>query len=77
MASNFYRSKDAPHYVLGHALELAFIGAGVIALIILVVNYRRINVKRDRQMAEGAHNEYTPEEMSALGDRALTFRYIL
>ena len=37
MASNFYRSKDAPHYVLGHALELAFIGAGVIALIILVV----------------------------------------
>lgn len=77
MASNFYRSKDAPHYVLGHALELAFIGAGVIALIILVVNYRRINAKRDRQMAEGAHNGYTPEEMSALGDRALTFRYIL
>jgi hypothetical protein len=77
MASNFYRSKDAPHYVLGHALELAFIGAGIIALLILVVNYRRINAKRDQQMAEGAHNGYTPEEMSALGDRALTFRYIL
>lgn len=77
MASNFYRSKDAPHYVLGHALELAFIGAGIIALIILVVNYHRINAKRDRQMAEGAHSGYTPEEMSALGDRALTFRYIL
>lgn len=77
MASNFYRSKDAPHYVLGHALELAFIGAGIIALIILVVNYHRINAKRDRQMTEGAHSGYTPEEMSALGDRALTFRYIL
>ena len=77
MASNFYRSKDAPRYVLGHALELAFIVAGIIALLTLVFNYRRINAKRARQMAEGAHSGYTPEEMSALGDRALTFRYFL
>ncbi|KAF2184062.1 MFS general substrate transporter [Zopfia rhizophila CBS 207.26] len=77
MASNFYRAKDAPHYVLGHALELAFIVAGIIALLILLFNYRRINAKRARQVDEGAHTGYTPEEMSALGDRALTFRYIL
>jgi len=77
MASNFYRAKDAPHYKLGHSLELAFICAGLLALVILVVNYRRINAKRDRQMAEGLHNGYTPEEMSALGDRALTYRYFL
>jgi hypothetical protein len=77
MASNFYRSKDAPHYILGHALELGFIIVGIIALLILVLNYTRINRKRQRQMAEGAHNGYTPEEMSALGDRALTFRYFL
>ncbi|KAF2681750.1 MFS general substrate transporter [Lentithecium fluviatile CBS 122367] len=77
MASNFYRSKDAPHYVLGHALELTFIVAGIFAGLILVLNYRRINKKRERQMAEGAHNGYTPEEMSALGDRAITFRYFL
>lgn len=77
MASNFYRSKDSPRYILGHALELGFIGAGLIAVSILVVNYKRINAKRDRQMAEGMHSGYTPEEMSALGDRALTFRYFL
>ncbi|KAF2714447.1 MFS general substrate transporter [Pleomassaria siparia CBS 279.74] len=77
MASNFYRAKDAPHYVLGHALELAFICAGILALLVLVFNYRRINVKRERQIAEGAHSGYTPEEMSALGDRAITFRYFL
>jgi hypothetical protein len=77
MASNFYRTKDAPHYVLGHALELAFIVAGLVAGLVLVLNYRRINKKRARQMAEGAHNGYTPEEMSALGDRAITFRYFL
>lgn len=77
MASNFYRAKDAPHYRLGHALELAFIVAGIIAGLILVVNYRRINAKRARQVAEGAHNGYTPEELAALGDRAITFRYFL
>jgi len=77
MASNFYRAKDAPHYTLGHALELGFIGAGTIACLILVFSYRRINVKREKQMAEGAHNGYTPEELSALGDRAITFRYFM
>lgn len=75
MASNFYRKADAPRYRLGHALELGFIGAGILALCLIVFNYRRINAKRERQLAEGAHNGYTPEEMSALGDRALTFRY--
>jgi len=77
MASNFYRSKDAPHYVLGHALELGFIVAGLIALVLLVFNYRRINAKRERQLGEGVHNGYTPEELSALGDRAMTFKYML
>jgi hypothetical protein len=77
MASNFYRTEDAPRYILGHALELGFIGAGIIALLVLVLNYKRINKKRERQMAEGAHNGYTPEELGALGDRAITYRYFL
>jgi hypothetical protein len=67
MASNFYRTEDSPRYILGHALELGFIGAGIIALLVLVFNYKRINAKR----------EYTPEELGALGDRAMTYRYFL
>lgn len=77
MASNFYRSKDAPHYVLGHSLELAFIIVGILAGLVLVFNYRRINAKRARQLAENAHNGYTPEELGELGDRAITFQYVL
>ncbi|KAF1939855.1 MFS general substrate transporter [Clathrospora elynae] len=77
MASNFYREEDAPHYLLGHALELGFILAGMLALFVLVFNYKRINAKRERQMAEGAHNGYTPEELGELGDRAITFKYVL
>ncbi|RYP02954.1 hypothetical protein DL764_005480 [Monosporascus ibericus] len=76
VASNFYRQKDAPRYILGHALELAFIGAGVVAAIILIVAYAAINKKRDRAVQDGGQDRYTAAEPSAKGDRAVTFRYI-
>jgi len=77
MASNFYRAPDGPRYILGHSLELGFIGAGIIALLVLVFNYKRINAKRERQLAAGEHNGYTPEELGELGDRSMTFKYVL
>ncbi|CEJ90732.1 Putative Major facilitator superfamily transporter [[Torrubiella] hemipterigena] len=76
MASNFYRSGDGPRFRLGHALELGFIVVGIIAAFILVFAYTRINKKRDRAIANGAQNEYTAEELSAQGDKAVTFRYM-
>ncbi|KAI0187434.1 major facilitator superfamily domain-containing protein [Xylaria flabelliformis] len=75
-ASNFYRQKDAPRYVLGHALELAFTSVGLIAASILVLSYIRINKKRAKAIRDGVHNQFTPEELSAKGDRAVTFRYV-
>lgn len=77
MASNFYRQNDAPRYILGHGLELGFIVVGLAAAAVLVVNYRRINAKRERQLADGTFAGYTPEELSDMGDRAPTFKYIL
>jgi len=77
MASNFYRGTDSPRFILGHALEIAFVCGGIVAVILLIINYNRINAKRDRQLAAGEHNAYTPEELSDLGDRAITFRYML
>ncbi|KAM3514399.1 hypothetical protein MY11210_001953 [Beauveria gryllotalpidicola] len=76
MASNFYRKKDKPRFILGHALELGFIGLGIVAAVSLALSYRRINHKRDRQMREGAERLHTPEELAAMGDRAVTFRYM-
>lgn len=77
MASNFYRARDAPRYVLGHALEIGFISVGIIAGLFLIVAYRKINSNRERKLASGAGGEFTPQELSALGDRAITFRYVL
>ncbi|KAI0409478.1 major facilitator superfamily domain-containing protein [Xylaria palmicola] len=75
-ASNFYRQKDAPRYILGHALELGFTSVGLIAAFILVLNYMRINKKRAKIVREGGHNLFTPEELSVQGDRAVTYRYV-
>lgn len=77
MASNFYRAKDAPHYILGHALELGSIGAGIVAVLVLLFNYKRINAKRKLQLAEGIHIGYTLEELGELGDGSVTFKYFL
>lgn len=76
MASNFYRAKDAPRYILGHGLELGFIGAGLVACVILLAGYAAQNRKRARKIGEGALDSYSPEELSAKGDRAITFRYV-
>jgi hypothetical protein len=77
MASNFYRQADAPRYILGHGLEIGFVVAGMIASSFLFFNYNRINKKRARQMAAGEHNTISKEELSEMGDRAVTFRYML
>jgi hypothetical protein len=75
MASNFYRHQDAPKYLLGHGLEIAFVVGGLIADVVLRVTYGKINEKRESEGFRGA--QYSDEELSDLGDRAPTFRYQL
>lgn len=77
MASNFYRQKDAPRYVLGHALELGFVSVGIIAACILISGYTFINKQRSRKMLNGEDRNWTAEELSAKGDKAVTWRYML
>ncbi|KAI2468774.1 MFS general substrate transporter [Annulohypoxylon bovei var. microspora] len=77
IASNFYRQKDSPRYILGHGLELGFISAGIIAALILVVAYAAINKAREKAIGQGVEAQYTPEELSTKGDRAVTFRYMI
>lgn len=76
MASNFYREKDSPRYILGHALELGFIGAGIVAALILVFSYTAINKKRERLLRSGRQGN-TNKQLSEKGDKAVTFRYML
>ncbi|KAL5610572.1 hypothetical protein FOBRF1_006689 [Fusarium oxysporum] len=69
MASTFYRSKDGPRYKLGHALELSFISAGIVAALILIIGYDLIYKGRSRKVAAGEHNQCSEKELSAKGGR--------
>ncbi|KAB8238975.1 major facilitator superfamily domain-containing protein [Aspergillus alliaceus] len=73
MASNFYRSQDAPKYTLGHSLELGFCMVGILSAIALRLTYQHINRKRDRVDIA----RYDAIEMAKLGDRSPGFRYML
>ncbi|KAK7413573.1 hypothetical protein QQX98_007582 [Neonectria punicea] len=77
MAANFYRQADSPRFILGHALELGFISASIVAALILVLEYTQINKKRERRTGEDEVNRYTAKELSEKGDKALTWRYML
>ena len=73
-ASNFYRKQDAPKYILGHALEIGFVVAGLIACLLLRVCYGAANARREK--SEEAEN-LTDEQLADLGDKSPTFRYTL
>ncbi|KAH9945336.1 MFS general substrate transporter [Epithele typhae] len=79
IASNVYRSGDAPRYILGHSLEMMFVAIGLITLPIIVISYKRINAQRDAAMKEADERgiKYSPEELRRLGDRAPDFRYTI
>ncbi|ROV94855.1 hypothetical protein VPNG_09322 [Cytospora leucostoma] len=75
-ASNFYRQPDSPRYVLGHALEIAFVCAGIVAAVILNVGYTASNRRRVKTLAEGGEDRFGSWELSETGDKACTFRYM-
>lgn len=77
IASNIYRKRDAPEFILGHAINTGFVCLGLASACFWAWNYRRINRKRAARLAAGEHLLFTPEELSFQGDKAVTFRYTL
>ncbi|KIM36238.1 hypothetical protein M413DRAFT_31834 [Hebeloma cylindrosporum] len=81
IAANIYRSQDSPRFLLGHGLELMFVGIGFIAVPVAVLTYLRINKKRDEaqgaSMENGEVKKYTDQELREMGDRAPDFRYTI
>ncbi|KAJ3848507.1 major facilitator superfamily domain-containing protein [Lentinula lateritia] len=77
IASNIFRTQDKPRFILGHAIELMFVGIGLICLPITVIIYSRINKKRAyfmSRVADGLERKPSPEELRELGDRAPDFQ---
>ncbi|KAI0761386.1 MFS general substrate transporter [Trametes elegans] len=81
IACNIYRIRDAPRYLLGHGVEMGFVGMGLTLLPIVVITYMRDNARRDAALCEaedrGLKVEYPPEELRRMGNQAPDFRYTL
>ncbi|KAI5990312.1 MFS general substrate transporter [Pisolithus orientalis] len=71
IASNIFRSQDAPRYLLGLGVEIMLLAMGMIAVPIIALTYRRMNARKDalRQQAE--------VEGSEILDKEESFRYTL
>ncbi|OJA11383.1 hypothetical protein AZE42_10279 [Rhizopogon vesiculosus] len=80
-ATLIYRSQDSPRYILGHGLEIMFVGIGLIFVPIAVFVYKRINAKRDAAERIALEREekiqHSNQELRELGNRAPNFRYTL
>jgi len=81
IASNIYRTQDSPRYIVGHGIELMFVGIGFIAVPLGIISYWRINKRRDANeraaLERGEPLKYSAQELRELGDRAPEFRYTL
>ncbi|KAF9505787.1 hypothetical protein BS47DRAFT_1306165 [Hydnum rufescens UP504] len=74
IASVSYRTKDEPHFTLGHSVVIGFTCAGIIVTFLVALILARINADRDAQALNGENSlgSYTKEELAGLGDRAPT-----
>ncbi|PFH46412.1 hypothetical protein AMATHDRAFT_77688 [Amanita thiersii Skay4041] len=79
IASNIYRAQDSPRFILGHALEMMFVGIGFVCVPTTVIAYTIINKKREKIMQEmtARGEKLAPEEIRRMGDRSPDFRYVL
>ncbi|KAF9233953.1 MFS general substrate transporter [Melanogaster broomeanus] len=80
IASNIFRSQDAPRYILGIGLEIAFLSMGLTVTVITAFTYIHINSARDREellQQQKGEKEAPKEGTKPIGDRALSFRYTL
>ncbi|KAF9255008.1 MFS general substrate transporter [Marasmius fiardii PR-910] len=79
IASNVYRDKDKPRFIVGHGIELMFVGIGLITVPLVALTYYRINNKKAEILREEQEKgvKRSPEEIRALGDRAPGFQYTL
>lgn len=75
--SNIFRSQDGPHFILGHAICLGFVGLGLISTCIMASTYYLINKKRERDIAAGKYKGFSGKKLAEMGDRNPYFKYRL
>ena len=70
-----FLSKDAPRYIPGYSISIAFIALSLAANTVYFLGVSWENRRRDRQAAQGAHAHLSEDEKKRLGDLNPDYRY--
>ncbi|ORX67684.1 MFS general substrate transporter [Linderina pennispora] len=70
-----YLNSDAPLYIKGNSSNFALTGVAIICTVILMVNFKKENRRRDQNPMDASH--MPPDEIAALGNDSPMFRYTL
>lgn len=77
MGSYLFFDSDAPEYVTGFGLSLAFAATGLLAAVAAELAYKRANSERAKVPEEETRARYTQDQLVAMGDRSPLFKYTL
>ena len=70
-----FLAKDAPKYVPGYSICIAFIGLSLLSCTVYFFGVGRENRRRDALQAQGAYDHISPEERKEMGDLDPDYRY--
>ena len=75
IATFAFLSKDAPKYIPGYSICIAFICISLLACIVYFVGVTLENRQRDKLQAEGAFEHLSLEDRKQMGDLDPDYRY--
>ncbi|KAL8293321.1 hypothetical protein RQP46_000022 [Phenoliferia psychrophenolica] len=83
VSSNIYIAANAPHYYIGHGVEIAMLTMGLFASTAYALLLKRENGKKEKEIAfqnslpDHERRIYTVQELHDLGDKAPEFTYTI
>ncbi|RDX56433.1 MFS general substrate transporter [Lentinus brumalis] len=70
-----FLAKDAPKYIPGYSIAIAFIAISLVANTVYFLGVSWENRRRDRQAADGVHAHLSEDEKKRMGDLNPDYRY--
>ncbi|KAM0717210.1 hypothetical protein Q7P37_007062 [Cladosporium fusiforme] len=77
IGSNIFLEEEKPNYWLGYGFSLGILLAGMTATLIIRLSYGSVNKRRDKISEAQAREQYSEEELLALGDKSPLYRYVV
>jgi MFS family permease len=77
IGSNIFLQEQAPKYWLGYGFCLGILMAGIVATLLLRWAYGSLNKERDRMSEAEVRQQYSEEDLLAMGDKSPLYRYVV